>query len=102
MGVLLLFFLPSDSMAKLGLAGGITTQVLAASAAVYTLYLLSALYHEFKRSLVRSDSPLGGIKMPGRSVLLSSHNSAPSAGLPGSYPTAMQRTAIMMKRQQRS
>ena len=46
--------LSSDSMAKLGLAGGITTQILAASAAVYTLYLLSALYHEFKRSLVRS------------------------------------------------
>ena len=39
-------------MAKLGLAGGILTQLAAVSAGVYTLWLLSALYHEFKRSEV--------------------------------------------------
>lgn len=41
-----------NSMAKCGMALGIVFQVTCASAAVYTLWLLSALYQEFKRSAV--------------------------------------------------
>ena len=42
----------ADSMAKLGLAGGILTQAACASTAVYTLFLLQSLYHEVKRKQV--------------------------------------------------
>lgn len=46
-----------NSMAKLGMIGGALTQVGCAAAAVYTLFLLVALYHEYKRAEVR---PQGG------------------------------------------
>ena len=41
-----------DSMAMLGVTGGILTQVFSALAAVYTLWLLQSLYHELKRTQV--------------------------------------------------
>lgn len=39
-----------NSMAKCGLGLGTFFQIMCASAAVYTLWLLSALYQEYKRS----------------------------------------------------
>jgi amino acid permease len=42
-----------NSMAKAGLALGVVFQVTAATVAVYTLWLLSTLYLEFKRAAVR-------------------------------------------------
>ncbi|KAI8476179.1 MAG: transmembrane amino acid transporter protein-domain-containing protein [Monoraphidium minutum] len=42
-----------NSMSKLSLAGGIAVQLGCAACAVYTLFLLVALYHEYKREEVR-------------------------------------------------
>ncbi|GAX79909.1 hypothetical protein CEUSTIGMA_g7349.t1 [Chlamydomonas eustigma] len=43
-----------NSMARLGLVGGILTQTFCAATAVYTLCLLQSLYHEVKRMQVKS------------------------------------------------
>lgn len=42
-----------NSMSKLSLTGGILVQLGCAGIAVYTLFLLVALYHEYKRAEVR-------------------------------------------------
>lgn len=41
-----------NSMAKCGMGLGVLFQLICASAAVYTLWLLSALYQEYKRASV--------------------------------------------------
>jgi hypothetical protein len=50
-----------NSTAKLSLAGGMLAQIGCAAAAVYTLLLLVALYHEHKRDEVGAGAGLGAL-----------------------------------------